>query len=196
MLFRGKQPEASMRAARAALLDAAPGGLRDEASIWRRFRASSDGFTFSEENGVYTARIVATAERVVDLFWTLTDLLAPAVDLHIDDLRSSRSWHGEALPLPDVRDTIARLRLLLARFGGTQVSVFTSEDQLSLNEHLELYIYSRSDKWLYLLEGRGLEEMSSVQSKSWKIERQAFPAAPDLVNALAGAAERLGLTRA
>src|SRR3954464_9928109 len=175
MLFRGKQPEAS---------------------IWRRFRASSDGFTFTEEDGVFTAHVVANAERVVDLFWTLSDLLGPAIDLHIDDLRSGRSWHGESLPLTDVRDTVARLRLLLARYGGTQISLYTSEDQLSLNEHLELFIYSKSDKWLYLLEGRGLEEMGRVQSKSWKIKRQAFPAASDLVNALASAAERLGLTRA
>ena len=175
MLFRGKQPEAS---------------------IWRRFRASSDGFTFTEEDGVFTAHIVANAERVVDLFWTLTDLLGPAIDLHIDDLRSGRSWHGESLPLPDVRDTMARLRLLLARYGGIQISIYTSEDQLSLNEHLELFIYSKSDKWLYLLEGRGLEEMQQVRTKSWKIKRQSFPAAPDLVNALASAAERLGLTRA
>jgi hypothetical protein len=175
MLFRGKQPEAS---------------------IWRRFRASSDGFTFTEENGVFTAHVVANAERVVDLFWSLSDLLGPAIDLHVDDLRSGRAWHGESLPLTDVRDTIARLRLLLARYGGTQISLYTSEDQLSLNEHLELFIYSKSDKWLYLLEGRGLEEMGRVQPKSWKIKRQAFPAAPDLVNALASAAERLGLTRA
>ena len=175
MLFRGKQPEAS---------------------IWRRFRASSDGFTFTEEDGVFTAHIVANAERVVDLFWTLTDLLGPAIDLHIDDLRSGRSWHGESLPLPDVRDSMARLRLLLARYGGIQISIYTSEDQLSLNEHLELFIYSKSDKWLYLLEGRGLEQMPQVQTKSWKIKRQVFPAAPDLVNALASAAERLGLARA
>ena len=175
MLFRGKQPEAS---------------------IWRRFRASTDGFTFDSSDGVHTAHIVASAERVVDLFWTLSDLLGPAIDLHIDDLRSGRSWHSESLPLTDVRDTIARLRLLLARYGGTQISLYTSEDQLSLNEHLELFIYSKSDKWLYLLEGRGLEEMGRVQPKSWKIKRQAFPAAPDLVNALASAAERLGLTRA
>jgi len=175
MLFRWKQPEAS---------------------IWRRFRASSDGFTFTEEDGVFTAHIVANAERVVDLFWTLTDLLGPAIDLHIDDLRSGRSWHGESLPLPDVRDSMARLRLLLARYGGIQISTYTSEAQLSLNEHLELFIYSKSDKWLYLLEGRGLEEMPQVQTKSWKIKRQIFPAAPDLVNALASGAERLGLARA
>lgn len=172
MLFRGKQPEAS---------------------IWRRFRASTDGFTFSEEDGVFTAHVVASAERIVDLFWTLSELLGPAVDLHVDDLRSGRSWHGEALALPDTRDMIARLRLLLARYGGTQVSVYSSEDQLSLNEHLELFVYSRSDKWLYILEGRGFEEMSRLRTRSWKIKRQAFPPAPDLVNALASATERLGL---
>jgi hypothetical protein len=174
MLFRGKQPEAS---------------------IWRRFRASSDGFTFSEDDGVFVAHVVANAERVVDLFWTLSELLSPAVDVHIEELRSSSSWKGEALPLPDVRDVIARLRLLIARYGGMEVSVFDAEDQLSLNAHLELYIYSRSDKWLYLLEGRGLEERTRLREKSWKMKRQAFPAAPDLMNAVASAAERLGLSR-
>jgi hypothetical protein len=174
MFFRGKQPEAS---------------------IWRRFRESTDGFTFAQDDGVYTAHVVANAERVVDLLWTLTELLNPAVDLFIDDLRSGRKWKGETLPLPDVRDTIARLKLLLARFGGVELSVYTAEDQLSLNPHLELYVYSRSDRWLYLLEGRGLEEREQVRPKSWKIDRQAFPAAPDLVNAVATAAERLALAR-
>jgi hypothetical protein len=174
MLFRGKQPEAS---------------------IWRRFRASSDGFTFSEDEGVYTAHVVANAERIVDLFWTLSELLSPAVDLHVDDGRSGRVWKGEALPLPDVRDAVARLRLLIARYGGMEISIFDAEDQLSLNEHLELFIYSRSDKWLYLLEGRGLEERTRLREKSWKMKRAAFPAAPDLMNAIAAAAERLGLTK-
>ena len=174
MFFRGKQPEAS---------------------IWRRFRPSTDGFTFAQQDGVYTAHVVANAERVVDLLWTLTELLSPAVDLYLDDLRSGRKWKGEALPLPDVRDTIARLKLLLARFGGVELTVYTAEDQLSLDPHLELYVYSRSDRWLYLLEGRGLEEQEQVRPKSWKIDRQAFPAAPDLVNAVATAAERLALAR-
>ena len=73
MLFRGKQPEAS---------------------IWRRFRASNDGFTFGEADGIYTAHVVANAERVVDLFWSLSDMLSPAVDLYIEDLRSGRKWKG------------------------------------------------------------------------------------------------------
>jgi hypothetical protein len=175
MLFRGKQPEAS---------------------IWRRFRANTDGFTFSESEGVYSAHVVANAERVVDLFWSLSDLLSPAVDLQIEDLRSGRRWKGEALALPDVRDMIARLRLLIARFGGTEISVYDADDQFSLTANLELYIYSRSDKWLYRLEGRGMEERHQVQPKSWKINKQSYPAAPDLVSALADAAERLRLQRA
>jgi hypothetical protein len=172
MFFRGRQPEAS---------------------IWRRFRVSADGFTFTHEEDLYTAHVVANAERVVDLFYTLTEQLPPAVDINVEDLRSGRSWKGESLALPDVREGIARLKILLARYGGVELTVYTPEDQLSLNPHLELYIYARTDRWLYLLEGKGLEEQPYVATKSWRTSRQHFPAAPDLVNAVTAAAERLGL---
>jgi hypothetical protein len=172
MFFRGRQPEAS---------------------IWRRFRVSADGFTFAQEEDLFTAHVVANAERVVDLFYTLTEQLPPAVDVVIDDLRSGRSWKAESAPLPDVREALARLKNLIARYGGVEVSVYTGDDQLTLNPYLELFIYSRTDRWLYLLEGKGLEEQSHVQRKSWKTSRQHFPAAPDLVNAVTAAAERLGL---
>ena len=78
MFFRGKQPEAS---------------------IWRRFRASTDGFTFTESDGVYTAHIVANAERVVDLLHTLAEQLPPAVDVAIEDARERRAWRGTAVAL-------------------------------------------------------------------------------------------------
>lgn len=172
MFFRGRQPEAS---------------------IWRRFRVSPDGFTFVHEEDLYTAHVVANAERVVDLFHTLAEQLPPAVDVVIEDLRSGRSWKGEAVALPDVRESIARLKNLLARYGGVELSAYTGDDQLTLNPYLELFIYARSDRWLYLLEGKGLEEQASVDTKSWKTGRQHFPAAPDLVNAVTAAAERLGL---
>ena len=172
MFFRGRQPEAS---------------------IWRRFRLNSDGFTFRHEEDLYTAHVVANAERVVDLFYTLSEQLPPAVDVVIDDLRSGRSWKGEAVALPDVREALARLKVLLARYGGAEFSVYTTDDQLTLNPYLELFIYSRTDRWLYLLEGKGLEEQSRLRTKSWKTNRQHFPAAPDLVNAVTAAAERLGL---
>ena len=172
MFFRGRQPEAS---------------------IWRRFRVSSDGFTFAQEDDHFTAHVVANAERVVDLFYSLTEELPPAVDVVIEDLRSGRAWKGEAVPLLDIRESIARLKNLLGRFGGVELSVYTAEDQLTLNPYLELFIYARTDRWLYLLEGKGLEEQGRVRTKSWKTNRQHFPAAPDLVNAVTAAAERLGL---
>ena len=172
MFFRGRQPETA---------------------VWRRFRASADGFTFAEEKDYYSAHVVANAERVVDLFYTLAEQLPPAVDLVVEDLRSGRTWKGDALALIDVREAVARLKQLVARYGGVEMSIFTAEDQLTLNPYLELFIYARTDRWLYLLEGKGLEEQRRVRTKSWKVARQQFPAAPDLVNAVALAAERLGL---
>jgi hypothetical protein len=174
MLFRGRQPEAS---------------------IWRRFRTSADGFTFEQEDDHYAAHVVANAERVVDLFYALTEHLPPAIDVVIDDLRSGRTWRGDAVALDDVREQIARIKLILARYGGIEFTVYTSEDQLSLNPYLELFIYAKTDRWLYLLEGKGLEEQRAVRTKSWKVKRQQFPAAPELVNAVDAAAERLGLQR-
>ena len=174
MFFRGRQPEAS---------------------VWRRFRAGTDGFSFMREDDYYTAHVAANAERVVDLFHALTEHLPPAVDVALEDVRSGLSWKGENIALPDVREVIARMKSPLSTFGGVEFAVYTSEDQLTLNPHLELFIYSKSDRWLYLLEGRGLEEQSRVRPKSWKLRRQAFPAAPDLVNAVSTAAERLALQR-
>ena len=172
MFFRGRQPEAS---------------------IWRRFRTSADGFTFTQEEDLWVAHVVANAERVVDLFYILSENMPPAVDVHIDDLRSGRSWKGENIALPDVREAIARLKSLLGRYGGLEISVYTADDQLTLNPYLELFVYARDDRWLYLLEGKGLEEQQRVRTKSWKTNRPHVPAAPELVSAVAGAVERLGL---
>ena len=175
MLFRGKQADTQ---------------------IWKRFRTGADGFTFSAEDGVYSAHVVANAERVVDLLHALAENLPPAVDVAIEDLRSGRSWKGEALPVDDVREQVARLKILLARYGGVEFSIYTADDQLTLNPYLELYVYSRTDRWIYLLEGRGLEEQAVLRTKSWKQRRAQFPAAPELVNAIQAAVERLSLQRA
>ena len=172
MLFRGRQPEAS---------------------IWRRFRTGADGFTFAREGEHFASHIVANAERVVDLFYALTEHLPPAVDVYVEDLRSDMRWSGEALPLPDVRESIARLKVPLAAYGGVEISVFTSEDQVTLNPHLELFIYARTDQWLYILQGKGLHEQRMVRTKSWKLSRTQFPPAPELDDALQNLVERLGL---
>ena len=172
MFFRGKQPEAS---------------------IWRRFRPSADGFTFTREEDLWVAHVVANAERVVDLFYILTENLPSAVDVVIDDERSGRTWKGQNVALPDVREAIARLKSLLGRYGGLEISVYTGDDQLTLNAYLELFIYARSDRWPALLESKELEAQQRVRTKSWKTNRHQFPAAPELVSAVAGAVERLGL---
>lgn len=171
-------------------------GRQAEASIWQRFRVSPDAFAFSSEDGYYSALVAANAERVVNLFHSLAEHLSPAVDVAIEDLRSGRAWKGEALPLDDVREQIARLKVLLGRYGGVEFSVFNGDDQLTLTPNIELFIYSRTDRWYYLLEGKGLEERKVVQTKTWKQKRSQFPAAAELVNAIQAVVERLGLQRA
>ena len=97
MLFRGRNPDST---------------------VWRRFRSGVDGFTFEKNGELYEAYIGANAERVVDLFYVLSEQLPPAIDIAIEDLRSETTWKGETVALPDVRDAIARLKVPLATFGG------------------------------------------------------------------------------
>ena len=81
---------------------------------------------------------------------------------------SERKWRGERLALPDVRDALTRIKTLVAAAGGVEIAVYSSEDQLTLNPMLELFIYARTDRWLYLLQGKGLEERRLVRTNSWK----------------------------
>jgi hypothetical protein len=167
-----------------------------ETSIWRRFRTSVDGFSFAAEDDHYTAHVVANAERVVDLFLALAEYLPPAVDITIDEARNGRSWRGEGLALPDIRDVLARVKTLIATYGGVEIAVFTSEDQLALTSVLELFVYARTDRWLYLLQGKGLEERQTLRPKSWTLPRHPFPPAPELEEAMTRVAGALDLTQA
>lgn len=83
---------------------------------------------------------MANAERIVDLFHAVMEHLPPAVDVAIDDRRAGRRWKGESPALPDLRDAIARLKTALASSGSVEIAVYTSEDQLTLNPVLELFI--------------------------------------------------------
>ncbi len=175
MLFRGRNPDTT---------------------VWKRFRSGTDGFTFTKNGEIFEAYVAANAERVVDLFYTLSEQLAPAIDVVIEDLRSETTWKGESIALPDVRDAIARLKVPLATHGGVEISLYTPDDQLSLTAQLELYIYARSDRWIYLLEGKGLEERASLAYRSWGSASWDRARAPSLSAAISAAAERLGLTQA
>lgn len=175
MLFRGRNPDVT---------------------VWKRFRSGVDGFTFSKQGDHYEAYVGANAERVVDLFYTLSELLAPAIDTVIEDLRSQTVWKGETIALPDVRDAVARLKVPLATYGGVEFSLYTPDDQLTLTPQLELFIFGRSDRWLYLLQGKGLEERASLADRSWRSEAWDRAPAPTLTSAITAAAERLTLTQA
>jgi hypothetical protein len=171
-------------------------GRQPETSVWKRFRTAADGFVFSKDDDYYSAHVVAHAERIVDLFLALTEQLPPAVDVSITDARAARKWRGERLALPDVRDALTRIKTLVAAAGGVEIAVYSSEDQLTLNPMLELFVYARTDRWLYLLQGRGLEERRLVRTNSWKLSRHDFQPAPELEQALSNMAESLGLSPA
>jgi|SRR5687768_3580374 hypothetical protein len=175
MLFRGRNPDIT---------------------VWKRFRSGVDGFTFDKEGDFYEAYVAANAERVVDLFYTLSEQLPPAIDIVIADLRSEATWKGESIALPDVRDAVARLKVPLATYGGVELSLYTPDDQLTLTPQLELFIYARSDRWLYLLQGKGLEERAALADRSWRSQAWDRAPAPTLSAAVAAAAERLSLTSA
>ena len=168
-------------------------GRQPETSVWRRFRSGLDGFTFVKEADHYSAHIVTNAERAVDLFHLLLEHLPPAVDIAIDDKRGHRGWSGEQIALPDVQDAIGRIKVVLAAAGGVEIAIYTTDDQITLNPQLELFIYGRSDRWLYLLLGLGLEERRIVPTRSWKLLHHDFEPAPDLSDALSAMATRLGL---
>ena len=167
-----------------------------DSTVWKRFRSGQDGFTFTRTGDVYEAKVVANAERVVDLFYTLSELMAPAVDVHIKDERSQTTWAGQMVALPDVRDAVARLKVPLSTYGGVEVTIFSPEDQLTLSAQLELFIYSRSDRWMYLLNSMNLEERASLEERLWGIESWERAPAPALSDAVAAAAERLSIKSA
>jgi hypothetical protein len=176
-------------------------GRAPDVSVWRRFRSGADGFTFQhriDNNGgdLYEAHVVANAERVVDLFYTLSEHLSPAVDVTLGDLGSGTAWAGQDVALPDVRDAIARLKVPLATYGGVEINIFTADDQLTLTAYLGLYVFSRSDKWLYLLQGIGLEQHGSLSEKRWRTQPWNQGRASTLSDAVVATAKRLSLTLA
>lgn len=172
-------------------------GRPQQVTVWRRFRSGNDGFTFDETvEGFFEAHVAANAERAVDLMYVLTEHLPPAVDVALTDHRTKTTWNGADVALPDVRDAIARLKVPLATYAGVDISVYTPDDQLSLTPELDLYAIGRSDRWLYLLQARGLEQYGAVAEKTWRGQPWDRAAAPVLSTAIAATADRLSLTAA
>lgn len=171
-------------------------GRHPEAVIWRHFRRPGDGFSFGKHrSGVYEARLLPNADRAIDLFLSLLESLEPAVDVFIHDWRSAERWTGSDLATGDVRDTIARARQTLARCAGLEISVTTSTEQLALSANLELFIYAVTDRWLYLLQGKGLRRVNGLRPRSWKLQMGEFAASVEAERALRLIVERLRMTQ-
>jgi hypothetical protein len=171
-------------------------GRNPENVVWPRFRKSVDGFSVREADGLFEVQVSTSADRAVDLFHALLEDLSPAVAVSIDDYRSGAKWEGDGVALPDVRDAIARLKLPLATYAGAEISVYTEDDQVTLTALLDVHLYSRTERWIYLLRGKGLVEHPRVRERSWRLGRGEFAAAPDMTLVLRAAAERLSLGEA
>ncbi|MBI2408912.1 MAG: hypothetical protein HYV19_11470, partial [Gemmatimonadetes bacterium] len=123
--------------------------------VAERFRQGEAVFSDRVEDGLHVVRVGAPMERSIELLYALAEHLPPVVDCSIECLRSKRRYVGEGLSLPEVRDTIGRLKVPLVQSGGVELTVYTAEDQLVLTAMLDLWLYSRTDRWVYLLIGDG-----------------------------------------
>jgi hypothetical protein len=154
-----------------------------------------DGFVFGRRDGIFEARIHANADRAIDLFLACFDHLPPALSLDIDDARSGDRWIGAELANDDVRDAIARAKLQLSTTAGMEITVFSEDEQISLTPNLQVIVYAKSDRWLYLLQGKGLKRAQSLQPRSWALARDEFPPSTDSMRALGAIVLRLRLVR-
>jgi hypothetical protein len=47
--------------------------------------------------------------------------------------------------------------------------VYSADDQVTLTPDLELFVYARSDRWLYILQGKGLVETQMPEPESFSL---------------------------
>ena len=170
------------------------GGISAASDFALRFRSSADWFTHSELDGIHTSIIGANSERAVDLMHTLAWQFPESVSVSISSLRDRKSWWDNACSRTETRDVLARLKLLLAGYGGVEFAIYTNEDQLTLTPELELILYSRTAKWRDRLVKIGLEERAHPPTAVWCADRSRLTPAPELLDSLAVAVKRLGLS--
>lgn len=169
-------------------------GRPPETTIWQHFRSACDGFVFGTAGNVCEARLHTNADRAVELFVALAERLSPAVSVSIEDWRNGGCWSGQALSNSDVRDAVSRIRGTLMLHAGIEISIISPDEQLTLTPNLALYVFARSDRWLYLLQGMGLRRIAGLRPRSWSLGRGEFAASSEADEAVRLTVERLGLT--
>lgn len=169
-------------------------GQHPEAVIWPRFRAAGDGFAFGTRGTLFEAHLYPNADRSVELYLAVLEHFAPAVEVRVEDWRTGLQWRGDRVANADVRDAVARSKHALAARAGVELTVVGNGEQATLTANLELWVYAPTDRWLYLLQGKGLRRVRQLRRRSWRLLRGEFEAmASDEQSAARLIAERLTL---
>ncbi len=167
-----------------------------EVAAWQRTRRSGDGFTFALRGGSHEVRLAPNADRSVELFLAVTEHFGPFGTLVVEDWRSGSAWHGDDLATSDVREALARARHVLTTHAGTPVTLTSDGESALLGANLTLTVTAPTDRWLYLLQGKGLQRVRQLRRRSWELQRDEFRPVPRAAEMIEQLVTRLGLAAA
>jgi len=158
-----------------------------------RFQRQSEWYETVQRDGFTVYRVFAISERAVELFLRLSARLEAVVDVVIEHPREGKQWMGRLRFLPDVRETLGRLRWLLATHGGVEITLVAPEEQLTLTTALEVVIFTRSDRWAAWLDGEGVPPGRATSAAVWNPAAVPWSPAAALSEALHVVVEGLAL---
>ncbi len=164
-----------------------------EVSVWRRFRDTTDVYAVMRRDGLIGTRVIGNAGAMVELFLSLVPEFADIFALTVDDWRSDVVSRADAVTQDALLDAVYPLRVPLASAGGVEFTLESVGEQLTLSAHLELVTWSRTDRWLYLLDRQGLQERPQVRGRLWRPARGAFASAGTLTAGVRTLVEQLAL---
>lgn len=137
-------------------------------------------YAVMRRDGLVGTRALGNAEAMVELFLEMVPEFPNIFSLTVDDWRNQQSWRAESVTQAALLDAFYTLRVPLIGAGGVEFTLDSVTDQLSLSAHLEVVTWSRTDRWLYLLDRAGLRERPRVRGRLWRPARGAFPPANTL----------------
>jgi hypothetical protein len=164
-----------------------------EVSVWRRFRDTTDTYAAMRRDGLTGTRAVGNAGSMVELFFALVADFPAVFALTVDDWRLDVVVRADAVTQEALLDAVYPLRVPLMGAGGVEITLDAPGEQLTLSAHLEVVTWSRTDRWLYLLDRQGLRERPQVRGRLWRPARGAFPPASSLTAGVQTLVKQLAL---
>jgi hypothetical protein len=164
-----------------------------EVSVWRRFRDGSDTYAVIRRDGLVGVRALGNAEAMVELFLELISDFENIFTLTVDDWRTQSAWRAEGVTQAALLEAFYTLRVPVIGGGGVEFTLQSDDEQLSLSAHLEVVAWSRTDRWLYLLDRAGLKERPRIRGRLWRPARGAFPPAGTLTAGVRSMVKSLAL---